>query len=538
MDDDSDENIYRDSFLFDKVDPVTGTVTSRSIIGEPKVRSEVMYNGKLKGASKLTVAEVAKLSILDDFYRNLTDDNADHIYIQNATFADKGTHFLVNYNLHAAIGLKGETLKQLIDAHMSSSDPNSTAMFELMYETRARRIIQLVDNILSDYSKVFGQSFDDLSDITKFLAKDHLRSDGTMGKLSHDDVRKAFIAKGVNFYEEIHLSKGKVNETIALYYETYTDKAKLAERLDNERRKFAEDLKSNRVGFSIHLDSISKKIGNKYKDWTNPDGSLILSKEINGKTVLHPVLEGYFMSNDLLSNEYNEVMIGGVYCHSKNTESSRLIAQIKRSVIFGATMHSFAQGLENGVAEEVKIACMPDVQAYVQNLVGTEQTNDSMDGSGLCTMLQARLESNSLLDARVGYDKKSIGHDIDSKYGRPSLLKWAVYAMTNARRRIASGSNISQEILCKKAYSAGTIDLTTEELNNILKQIGPVYFKDVEKTGKYFKIVSIKVDPETGVIKRALQEVTANGTELSNIVSDSIQLTSTLWDIDQVFGGA
>ena len=44
------------------------------------------------------------------------------------------------------------------------------------------------------------------------------------------------------------------------------------------------------------MDSISKKIGNKYKDWTNPDGSLILSKEINGKTVLHPVLEGYFMS--------------------------------------------------------------------------------------------------------------------------------------------------------------------------------------------------------------------------------------------------
>jgi hypothetical protein len=205
-----------------------------------------------------------------------------------------------------------------------------------------------------------------------------------------------------------------------------------------------------------------------------------------------------------------------------------LIAQIKRSVIFGATMHSFAQGLENGVAEEVKIACMPDVQAYVQNLVGTEQTNDSMDGSGLCTMLQARLESNSLLDARVGYDKKSIGHDIDSKYGRPSLLKWAVYAMTNARRRIAYGSNISQEILCRKAYSAGNIDLTTEELNSILKQIGPVYFKDTEKTGKYFKIISIKVDPETGVIKRALQEVTSNGTEMNRITSDSIQLTNTL----------
>lgn len=268
------------------------------------------------------------------------------------------------------------------------------------------------------------------------------------------------------------------------------------------------------------------------------DGNIQLSVEVNGKTILHPVLEGYFMSNDLLSNEYNEIMIGGVYAHSKNTESSRLIAQIKRSVIFGATMHSFAQGLENGVADEVNIACMPDVQAYVQNIVGTEQQNDSMDGSGLCTMLQARLESNSLLDARVGYDKKSIGHDIDSKYGRPSLLKWAVYAMTNARRRIAFGSNISQEVLCKKAYSYSKIKFTSEELNKILKQIGPVYFKDVENTGKYYKIVSVKVDTETGVIKRALQEVTANGTELGTLTSDSIVLTETLWDIDQLFGGA
>jgi hypothetical protein len=258
------------------------------------------------------------------------------------------------------------------------------------------------------------------------------------------------------------------------------------------------------------------------------DGTIRTHIEVDGKTILHPVLEGYFMANDLLSNEYNEVMIGGVYSHSKNTESSRLIAQIKRSVIYGATMHSFAQGLENGVADEVKIACMPDVQAYVQNLVGTEQTNDSMDGSGLCTMLQARLESNSLLDARVGYDKKSIGHDIDSQYGRPSLLKWAVYAMTNARRRIAYGSNISQETLCKKAYSAGTIELDINELNEILSKIGPVYFKDVENSGKYYKIMAFRTNPQTGQVERALQEVTANGTVLSGKKIDPIVVSNTL----------
>ncbi len=549
MDSTEDGNIYQDSFLFDKVDG--DEVISRSIIGEPKIRSEVMCNGKLKSTSKLTVAEVAKLSILDDFFRNFTDKEVGHIYLQNATFADKGTHFLVNYNLDTPI--YGEkTLRTLIAEQMkpkNPKNPNDTDLFRLMYNTRSARIMQLVENILNDYDTVFPDgTFNTLSDINAYIKRN---------KLSHDDVRKAFAehnnkpnVRKVNFYEEIHLSKGKVNETIALYYEQFTDETKLAERLDSQRKAFVDDLKTNRVKFSINSDSISKQIGTSYKktgykdkdgndiEWVMSDGTIRTHIEVDGKTILHPVLEGYFMANDLLSNEYNEVMIGGVYSHSKNTESSRLIAQIKRSVIYGATMHSFAQGLENGVADEVKIACMPDVQAYVQNLVGTEQTNDSMDGSGLCTMLQARLESNSLLDARVGYDKKSIGHDIDSQYGRPSLLKWAVYAMTNARRRIAYGSNISQETLCKKAYSAGTIDLTTEELNSILKQIGPVYFKDTEKTGKYFKIISIEVNPQTGMIERTLQEVTANGTEFNNIISDSIQLTNTLWDIDQIFGGA
>ena len=524
MDEESDDNIYTDflwgSFLFDKVDD-QGNVIQKSIVGEPKVRSEILFNGKLKSASKLTVAEVAKLSMLNDFYQNLLEGK--HIYLQNATFADKGTHFLVNYDLNTPI-YGNKTLKELIEEQMSSKNPNDTGLFELMFFTRKTRIDRLVENIIRDYNKVYSKDFTSLEEIENFVKNK-----------SQDTVRKDFISKGVNFYEEIHLSKGKINETIKDYHRIYSDENNFKKRLNDERAKFVKDMKTNRVKLNILQDSISKKIGKTYSDWTEKDGSIILSKEVDGITVLHPVLEGYFMSNALLSNEYNEVMIGGVYAHSKNTESGRLIAQIKRSVIFGATMHSFAQGLDNGVADTVEIACMPDIQAYVQNITGTQQTNDSMDGAGLCTMLQARMESNSLLDARVGYDKKSIGHDIDSRYGRPSLLKWAVYAMTNARRRIAFGSKVSQETLCKKAYSHGNIELNVNELNEILAKIGPVYFKDVE-SGKYYKIEQFRTN-NLGQIERALIEVTSNGTEINRRIVPMV-VSNTLWDIDQLFGGA
>ena len=532
MDDNSENNIYQDSFLFDIVDS-EGNVIQKSIVGEPKVRSEILYNGKLKSASKLTVAEVSKMSILNDFFQNFLEGK--HIYLQNATFADKGTHFLVNYDLKTPI-YGNQTLKDLIEDQIKNhTNPNSTGLFSLMYQTRNARITKLVDNIIDDYNKVFRSTqpdvlkFKSLKDIEKFVKN-----------YKHDTIRKAFVDAGVNFYEEIHLSKGKINETIKSYYEICSDPDKLEKRLNEERAKFARDLKNNRVKFNINQDAISKKIGSTYKDWVKPDGSIIISKEgPNKTTVLNPVLEAYFMTNALLSNEYNEVMIGGVYAHSKDTESGRLIAQIKRSVIFGATMHSYAQGLENGVADEVKIACMPDLQAYVQNIVGTQQTNDSMDGSGLCTMLQARLESNSLLDARVGYDKKSIGHDIDSKYGRPSLLKWAVYAMTNARRRIAFKSAVSQEVLCKKAYSAEKIDpITPEEMNEILAKIGPVYYKDTENTGRYYKIVGFRINPDTGMFERGKQEVDIHGNVIGNPKRETMPISNYLWDIDQMFGGA
>lgn len=524
MDVNSEKNIYSDSFFFDQYDN-NGNLIRESLIREPKVRSEVYYNGELKPSTKLTVPEVFKLSFLQDYYQNFL--KGDHIYLQNATFADKGTHFLVNYDLNTKI-YGDKTLKELIEEHMES-DPNSSGLFNLMLDTRRKRITKLVNNIITDYNAVFeNENFKSLDDIQNFLTK---------GKYNQEKVRAKFRSKGVNFYEEIHLSKGKINETILEYSKAFANEESLKNRLNAARKAFVQDLKTNRVFLNTALNGTTKSLGENYKDWVGDNSEIKLFEENGDKVILHPVLEAYFMTNDLLSNEYNEIMIGGVYAHSKDTESGRLIAQIKRSVIYGATMHSFAQGMKNGVAEEVKIACMPDIKAIVTNILGTTKDDqDSMDGAGLSTPLQARLESNSLLDARVGYDKKSIGHDIDSEYGRPSLLKWAVYALTNARRRIAFRSTVSQETLLRKMYSAETIGLTLSDVNKLLKQLGDVYYKDTDNTGKYYKIISF--DEQNGEWIRSKQEVDIHGNVVGEVSYDYIANTDTLWDIDQLFGGA
>jgi hypothetical protein len=170
---------------------------------------------------------------------------------------------------------------------------------------------------------------------------------------------------------------------------------------------------------------------------------------------LHPILEAYFLSDVLLSNEVNSLLIGEVWAHpNKNkrltltqeeydkyklqdpsfdeevgtytefSEANRLIAQIKRSVAFGATYHPFIQNLENGVAPEIRIAVIEDIPGIVFTPNGDEKTNlDSSDGSGIAHPLQSRFENHSLVDAKVGQNKKSIMMDVDPYYGRPTLLK-------------------------------------------------------------------------------------------------------------------
>ena len=120
-------------------------------------------------------------------------------------------------------------------------------------------------------------------------------------------------------------------------------------------------------------------------------------------------------------------------------------------VIYGATYHSYAQGLKYGVPKSIKMAVMSDFPAMVYNTLGDSSKNDSMDGCGYTSPYLSRMENVSLLDAAVKSVNKTIYADIDGTHGRPKLLKWAEYAMTNAIRR--HKGDIRIENIYRKAHS-------------------------------------------------------------------------------------
>lgn len=560
----------------------------------PQVRSQVKIGNVVKDPAKLSVKELLHLGVIEDFYEplleNLNVDSTESIvYLQNATFADKSTHYLIGYDVSKLTLPSRKTLKTTLREILDEQSPKE--LEDYIRNIRKLRINKLTKKLISDYKTVFLTDgvirpdidqtelikvhpnfvMNSLEDIDEFLK--YVKYKGS--NLTIRTLTDLFVDRGVQFDEEIYayapknkaLGKARVNETIMNWYNTFNSPKLFEERLNKSRQQFINNLQNNRVEWNKHDSPTFATIAQRYSNWTDSvTGNIILSKD--GK--LHPVLEAYFLSDVLLSNEYNTVTIGEIWAHpNKNkrltndnpevgevgtyeefSEANRLIAQIKRSVAFGATWHPFTQNLFNGVAPTINVAVMSDVKTVVPTPNGTSDgvaEVDSMDGSGYAHPLQSRFENNSLLSAGVGVNKKTIMMDVDYRTNKPILLKWAVYAINNAIRRIGTNSAIDAENLYMK-MSNKLLNKKVDLHEAFISYGKPIYFYSNE-TGEYFKIKDItsgvingvmladrllvKVNPYTG------EEITEEYWESDLNGEEGRQMPiNTLYDIDQLFGGA
>lgn len=195
-------------------------------------------------------------------------------------------------------------------------------------------------------------------------------------------------------------------------------------------------------------------------------------------------------------------------------------------VIYGATYHSYAQGLKYGVPDKVKCAVIDDIPANVISITGASDTVDAWDGAGLTSPLFSRMQNRSLIDAAVHANKKTIYHDIESKYGSPTLLKWAEYEITNEKRR--NSVTLSLENLYKRMHNLQFSDdlKLTQTFDNLYYQ---------ETDGTLYRITSITVENGIGHMQRTI--VNENGNFISNANPKTMKVSS-IYDLDQLLGGA
>lgn len=509
-------------------------------IKSPKIRSEVSINDNVRTAAKLNESDVMHLAIGYDFYQNLITKQSQSdtgnsrsgiIGLQSHVYSDKNKHYIMQFDLNNTwdFGKFGSfNFKNILDNYFKSANKSDLdPILNVWFDTNKAQIESTLNIIFEDYEIATGQRFNNLSELKSYLSKNKI-----------DKIRQQFSDANIEFVDEIHASKiGKnwtVNETIENFANIFTDRKKFDQFVSDQFNQFLKE--TQKTWKTLSKDkNIVESFKTQLPQFVN--GNTLL-KEVNGK--INPLLYAYFVTDSFLTNEYNKMMVGNVYAHpNKNNESpnaknylqhslaARWIAQVKRMVIYGATYHSYAQGLKYGVPERVKMAVIDDIKANVQNISGMSDNIDSMDGSGYTSPFLSRWQNVSLIDTAVGANKKTIYHDIDARYGLPKLLKWAEYEITNALRRNAQ--DVSLENMFKKMH-----DFKFSNTFSYTQNFDNLYFRD-KNTGIYYKINQIII--ENGKATRKLEQVDKFGESTNNFSIDKLDADS-IYNLDQIFGGA
>lgn len=260
MDNPSSKNIYVGSYLFES--EKSGKFKP-SLVLAPSIRSEIEINGKLKSVDQLSVAEVMHLALFSDFYRNVVDENSEAVTMQNTTFADKNTHFLINYRLDERVPNTDYTLRQMLQAFLNPKKADASekgrAMVQLMYTTRRNRTIKLLENIISDYNEVFDTTFQTLKQVSDWISEK-----GYTAK----DIQKKFADKDIIAYEELHYCpKGPViNQQLIETENAYSSLANFEKILEKQKRLFVKDLLENGFFVNAFLGREGKDLADKYPE--------------------------------------------------------------------------------------------------------------------------------------------------------------------------------------------------------------------------------------------------------------------------------
>ncbi len=554
-------------------------------------------------------------------YTGFKDNAENYIYLQNSCFSDKNTHWLIPYHKNLKIGGQTlqTILSNILSTDSKMHNSGVSTMINAIYDARKSEYSKILNRLISDFIAVsdviksdeFAKSVIKDSEKTKLATvienldkltvawdkeneskTDYLKNkfnaiktiiDTISNSSFKDNVRKAFSNKGLDFIEEMHYSKAGFNETlehdINMYVLDDTRKS-FKNRIKEQSDEFIKNLEENDFRFDDSVDKITysqlrNTIGEEWFDSTTGEMKLKVNDKIN------PLLSAYFLSDVFLSNGYNDLIFGKTFFHPnkykpsdkeiaykeknkvwpesyfRSAEASRLSSSFKRTVIAGATTHTFYPDVF-GINSDIRYAVIDDYQADVFNMLGKTSSVDAMDGAGWSSPIQSMLENMSLLDAKVGWDKKTIFGDVDPKTGCPKLLKWAVYALTNERRRNSRASDISADNVFYKMHNMKFdkfVDLSKyykpgEKFGynvagrNVSEQ--EFIYREDPVTGKLYRIDKLILVPNPSDVKTSCYqvfetEVNKNGEPKSGATSqvyrNPIRIDS-IYAIDSIFGGA
>lgn len=526
--------------------------SDKGTIGRLKINlnKQVTVNGLTKAVKDLDSAELETL-IAQEFGTIYTK-------MYNAITADWAI-------LDAFIASKGIQAPSLAHDYL-----HGFAGFNLWWSTNREAVVQYGKSP-ADFIKSLTLEYNRTNRLHPLEIIDQIHYKNNKGNLG---INQAFISQIARFNPQF-LTSVDPNFNVGVYPTSQqfwaTKKAEMLKGL----------LKSKfRVNTTAATQPELLFIKSTYPDWINYSGDMILGKAvINGQIInitsnrdlatlqerlqidnvndlinelsnkyslrLNPILEKYNYLDYLFTQEFMCATVGSFIAHPEKSKSSDVLqqeaahfqAQHKRNVSFTAAMHAFQLNLLNGIPEVYNIAVIDDITDEQGTILGLNNGIKPFDGATFVNPFVVILENNSLGGARAGITKKQFVHFKNERTGTGGIIKTAGFGLTNDWIRNSPFlermmRKMTNHVWLNQDGTPAIVDITTDYKGN------KIVFKDAYfKSGdRIFKIAAIN-SLGNNSYQRIIQEVSADGTAMSDFITESPVTINTNYQLWNFFGG-
>lgn len=272
--------------------------------------------------------------------------------------------------------------------------------------------------------------------------------------------------------------------------------------------------------------------------------------KLKGVLELHPTIATQNALDYFFTQEYMLTTVGTHISHPAKKaasdpfdlveEAARYVAQHKRNVSFTASMHTFQQGMLNGIPSTYRMAVIDDLPAVVYNIMGDYDDRGAKpyDGATFVNPFIVHLENNSLAGSKAGIDKKQFVHAYKERTCTGIIIKTAGFGLTNDRMKNSSFYRLMMRKMTNYAWkdhlgNPYIADITKDFRGNLIPY-DTMYYKGSD--GKFYMINSIASNGDNtySIVK---SQVEPDGTIIKEIpleITEPINTNYALWNM---FGG-
>lgn len=306
-------------------------------------------------------------------------------------------------------------------------------------------------------------------------------------------------------------------------YETETDERKWRARDTAIKMEGIDSITSLKV-----IAAIASEYG------LDIDTSFEKPESIKFSLKVNPELQRYNTLHYLFTEEGLNSTVGSHINHkAKYMRDLKLLGavetgqQAKRNVSESGAKNQYTRGDIQGMNPYMTIANLKDLKASISTINGIEDHSGAtpMDGSTFGNYVTRKEELYSLGSQKAGIENsKPLGNDLNAKTGTGTIIKTAVFVLTNGRIRSSERNIILHKHMNNIPWKAEFNGNFLEDFNGQEIKYHPIIvFKP--STGEYYLRYNLQIDSDG---KTSFEELQINNNVLSINLGNGITIGSLI----------